>query len=114
MADANSGGPVGEGHGHIEVAEVRVDAAVAPVQAALQGNGVGPAPVLAAAGPAIVVLLQELLASQQAIAARLANVVNIPIVTRHCIIQKSEPTISTKTYTHTFFFFFTIFLIRIL
>ena len=76
MGDANSGGPVSEGHGHIEVGEVRVDAAVAPVQAASQGNGVGPVPAVGAADPAIVVLLQELLASQQAIAARLTNVEN--------------------------------------
>ena len=41
MGNANSGGSVGEVHGHIEVGEVRVDAAVAPVQAAPQGNGVG-------------------------------------------------------------------------
>ena len=29
MGDANLGGPVGEGHGKIEVGEMRVDAAVA-------------------------------------------------------------------------------------
>ena len=73
MGGANSGGPVGEGHGHIDVGEVRVDAAVAPVQAAPQGNVVGPVPVVAAADPAIVALLQELLASQQAVTARLTN-----------------------------------------
>ena len=76
MGDANSGGPVGEGHGHIQVGEVRVDAAVAPVQATPQGNGVGPLPAVAASDPAIVALRQELLASQQAIAARLTNVEN--------------------------------------
>ena len=76
MGVANSGGPVGEGHGHIEVGEVRVDAAVTPVQVASQGNGVGPVPAVAAADPAIVALLLELLASQEAIAARLTNVEN--------------------------------------
>ena len=54
-----------------------MDAAVAPVQAAPQGNGVGPVQaVAAAADPAIVALLQELLASQQAVAARLTNAEN--------------------------------------
>ena len=76
MEDANSGRPVGEGHRHSEVGEVLVDAAVATVQAAPQGNGVGPVPAVAAADPGIVALLQELLASQQAIAARLTKVVN--------------------------------------
>ena len=70
------GGPISEGHGHIKVEEVRVDAAVDPVQAAPQGHGVGLVPVVAAADPAIVALLQELLASQQAIAAHLTNVEN--------------------------------------
>ena len=76
MVDANSGGPVGEVHGHIEVGEARVDAAVAPAQATPHGNGVGPVPAVAAADPAIMVLLQDLLASQQAIPARLRNVEN--------------------------------------
>ena len=71
MGDANSGGPVGKGHEHIEVGEARADAVVAPVQAAPQGHGAGPVPVIAAADLALVALLQELLASQQAIAARL-------------------------------------------
>ena len=53
-----------------------MDAAAAPVQAAPQGNGVGPVPAVAAADPAIVALLQELLVSQQAIVARLTNVEN--------------------------------------
>ena len=77
MGDANSGGPVGEGHGHIEVGEVQVDAA-SPlcVQAAPQSNGVGPVPTVAAEDPATVALLQELLGSQQAIAARLTNAEN--------------------------------------
>ena len=63
MGDANSGGPVGKGHGHIEVAEVRVDAAVAPVHAAPQGSGVGPVPAVAESDLSIAVLLQGLLAS---------------------------------------------------
>ena len=51
-----------------------MDAVAAPAQAVPQGNGVGPVPVVAAEDPAIMVLLQELLASQQAIAARLTNI----------------------------------------
>ena len=76
MGVSNSGGPVGEGHGHIEVREMRVDAAVGPVHADPQGNGVGPVLAVAAADPAIVALLKELLASQQAIDACLTNVEN--------------------------------------
>ena len=57
MGDTNSGGPVGEGHGHVKVGEVREDAAVARVQAAPKNNGVGPVPAVAAADPAIVALL---------------------------------------------------------
>ena len=51
-----------------------MDAVAAPAQAVPQGNGVGPVPVVAAEDPAIMVLLQELLASQQAVAARLTNI----------------------------------------
>ena len=47
MGDADSGGPVGEGRGHIEVGEVSVDAAVARL-AAPEDNGVGQVPVVAA------------------------------------------------------------------
>ena len=74
MGDDNLGRPVGEGHEHIEVGEVRVDAVVAPAQDAPHDNGVGPVPVVAAADPPIMALLQASLASQQAIAARLTNV----------------------------------------
>ena len=53
---------------------MRVDAAVALVQDAPQGNGVELVPAVAAADTEIVALLQELLASQQAIALRLTDV----------------------------------------
>ena len=76
MGDAKSGGPVGDGHGHMKGGEVRVDGPVALVQTATQGNNVRPVPAVAAADLAIVALLQELLATLQAITARLSNIEN--------------------------------------
>ena len=91
LGDANSGGPVGEGYGHIEMGEVRVDAAVTPAQAAPHGNGVGPVPAVRAADPAIMALLQELLASQQTMAARLTDVDNNQAHAQLQQHQQAEP-----------------------
>ena len=95
MGDA-TGGPVGEGHEHIKVGEVRVDAAVALVQAAPQGNGVRPVPTVAAADPAIVALLRELPASQQAIAARLTNVESNQAHPQLQHLQQAQPTLQLQ------------------